>query len=299
MMGSFVNFPRWESGPVSLFTQTGIFTGALMRHIMDSDVQRLPASKSIDVGNKIDVDEVDFLAYAAKDPNTKVVGLYIESIADLPAFVAQARALRGRKPVVMLRAGRTPPGKAASAFHTGSPPADDAAISKALRDTGVLNVDDEEDFVGTLRSLAMLPKAKGRRVGIATTSGALGVIASDLVHDYGLELAAFKPETVERMRTILPDWLEPANPYDFWIGIDVKGPREAHETGLSAVFSDPNVDVVLCTLLAPPNADFPEMGELLRRLRRESDKPVARVSYGSDAPRGTRVVEGADIPVIP
>jgi acetyltransferase len=299
MMGSFVNVPRWERGPVSLFTPTGIFTGALMRHIMDSDVQRLPASKSIDVGNKIDVDEVDFLAYAAKDPNTKVVGLYIESIADLPAFVAQARALRGRKPVVMLRAGRTPPGKAASAFHTGSPPADDAAISKALRDTGVLNVDDEEDFVGTLRSLAMLPKAKGRRVGIATTSGALGVIASDLVHDYGLELAAFKPETVERMRTILPDWLEPANPYDFWIGIDVKGPREAHETGLSAVFSDPNVDVVLCTLLAPPNADFPEMGELLRRLRREYDKPVALVIYGSAAPRWTRDVEGADIPVFP
>jgi acetyltransferase len=266
---------------------------------MDSDVQRLPASKSIDVGNKIDVDELDFLNYAANDPATKVIGLYIESIANLSAFADRARALRARKPIVMLKPGRTRFGSCASAFHTGSPPADDAAVRAALRDTGLLRVDDEEDFVNTLRALAMLPKARGRRVGIATTSGALGVIASDLVADHGLELAAFKPETIERMRTILPPWLAPANPYDFWIGIDVKGPREAHEVGLSAVFADPNVDLVLCTLLAPPNADFPEMGELLRRLRREYEKPVALVLYGSAAARWTREVEGADIPVFP
>src|SRR5262249_32250746 len=77
MMGSFVHFPRWEKGPVSLFTQTGIFTGALMLGVMTSETQRLPASKSIDVGNKIDVDEIDFLDYVAGDDDTKVVGFYI------------------------------------------------------------------------------------------------------------------------------------------------------------------------------------------------------------------------------
>ena len=298
MMGSFVNFPQWESGGVSLFTQTGIFTGALMRQVMDADAQRLPASKSIDVGNKIDVNELDFLDYAANDAATEVIGFYIENIVDLPAFAARARALRGRKPIVLLKPGRTAMGQAASAFHTGSPPSDDAAVNDALRDTGILRVDDEQDFLNTLRALVMLPKPKGRRVGIATTSGALGVMAADLVSDYGLELAAFGAETIDRMRTILPSWLTPSNPYDFWIGIDVKGPREAHEVGLSAVFADPNVDLVLCTLLAPPNADFPEMGELLRTLRRTHDKPVALVPYGSAAARWTREVEGAGIPVL-
>lgn len=297
MMGSFVNFPRWEKGGISLFTQTGIFTGAVMRQIMDSESQRLPTSKSIDVGNKIDVDELDFLGYAADDPGTKVIGFYIESINDLPRFAEKARALRGRKPIVLLKPGRTPAGTLASTSHTGSPPADVAAIDAALRDTGILRVEDEEDFVNTLRALAMLPKARGRRVGIATTSGALGVIASDYVSDYGLQLAAYDPVTLDRMRTILPSWLTPANPYDFWIGIDVKGPREAHEVGLTAVFADPNVDLVLCTLLAPPNADFPEMGALLRTLRRTYDKPVALVPYGSAAARWTLEVEGADIPV--
>jgi acetate---CoA ligase (ADP-forming) len=207
MMGSFVNFPRWEHGCISLFTQTGIFTGALMRQIMDSDVQRLPASKSIDVGNKIDIDELDFLAYVANDASTRVIGFYIESIANLPKFAEQARALRGRKPIVMLKAARTPTGKRASAFHTGSLPTDDAAIDNALCDTGVLRVEDEEDFINTLRALAMLPKAMGRRVGIATTSGALGVIASDLAHDYSLEFALEFLRPLRPTSCALSGWL--------------------------------------------------------------------------------------------
>ena len=118
---------------------------------------------------------------------------------------------------------------------------------------------------------------------MATTSGALGVIATDLLVENGLELASFEPATLAGMRSILPDWLEPANPFDFWIGIDVKGPREAHEVGLAAVFADPNVDLVLCTLLAPGNADFAEFGELMRRLRDSHAKPVAVVIYGGEA----------------
>jgi acyl-CoA synthetase (NDP forming) len=135
-------------------------------------------------------------------------------------------------------------------------------------------------------------------VAIATTSGALGVIATDLLVESGLALASFEPATLAAMRAILPDWLHPANPFDFWIGIDVKGPREAHETGLTAVFADPNVDLVLCTLLAPGNADFAEFGDLMRRLRRTYDKPVALVIYGGEAERRwTADLEGANIPV--
>ncbi len=113
-------------------------------------------------------------------------------------------------------------------------------------------------------------------MGIGTTSGALGVISTDLLVESGLELATFEPATLAAMRSILPDWLEPANPFDFWIAIDIKGPREAHEAGLTALFADPNVDLVLCTLLAPGNADFPEFGELLR---------------------WTADLEGADVPI--
>ncbi len=300
MMGSFINFPRWERGGVSLFTQTGIFTGAVMLQVMSGATQRLPVTKSIDVGNKIDVDELDFLAYAADDPGTKVIGFYIESIRNPRAFLELAGEVRRLKPIVILKPGRTREGQAASASHTGSLASDDALIDGALRQYGIARAEDEDDFINALRALVMLPRPRGRRVGIATTSGALGVIATDLIVQWGLELAHFAPASIAAMRTILPDWLEPANPYDFWIGLDVKGSREAHEVGLNAVFADPNVDLVLCTLLAPANAEFEGFGELLRRLRRLHDKPVALVIYGGATAKGwIAELEGADIPIFP
>ncbi len=297
MMGSFVNFPNWQSGGISLFTQTGIFTGAVMRQIMDDPAQRLPISKSIDVGNKIDVDEVDFLEFASCDAETKIVGLYIESIVRPELFFEKARILKGKKPIVLLKPGRTVEGQNASSRHTGSPPFDDRVFDDQIRQCGIVRSEDEDDFVNTLRALVMLPRATGRHVGLATTSGALGVIATDLIADHGLELATYDVGSIKQMRSILPDWLEPSNPFDFWIGIDVKGAREAHEVGLRAVFADPNVDMVLCTLLAPPNADFPEMAELLRTLRHRHDKPFVLVPYGSAAGRWATELIGADIPV--
>jgi acetyltransferase len=298
MMGSFVNFPRWQSGGVSFFTQTGIFTGALMLNVQTAATQRLPVGKSIDVGNKIDVDEVDFLNYVANDASTKVVGLYVESIRDTSAFLARASEVRKQKPIVLLKPGRTPAGARASASHTGSLTSRDEILDGAIRQHGIARAEDEDDFLNALRALVMLPKPRGRRVGLATTSGALGVIGSDLLVDYGFELAAFMPQTLATLRSVLPDWLEPANPYDFWIGIDVKGPREAHEVGLTGVFADPNVDLVLCTLLAPANADFAEFGALMRKLRQSYEKPVALVIYGGDAAtQWTADLEGADIPI--
>jgi len=300
MMGSFVNFPRWESGNISLFTQTGIFTGALMLQVMSSDVQRLPVSKSIDVGNKIDVDEIDFLRFAAADAGTKVIGLYVESIRKPREFLELASEVRQKKPIVILKPGRTAEGKRASASHTGSLASDDAVLDAGLRQYGIVRCEDEDDFIGTLRALSMLPRAAGRRLGIATTSGALGVISTDLMVDAGLKMATFSAETLADLQKILPDWLEPANPFDFWISVDVAGPRVAHEVGLEAVFRDPNVDVVLCTLLAPANADFPEFGALMRRLRQTYDKPVALVIYGGSAKtRWVAELEGANIPVFP
>jgi acyl-CoA synthetase (NDP forming) len=298
MMGSFVNFPRWENGGVSFFTQTGIFTGAVMLHVMSGATQRLPVGKSIDVGNKVDVDELDFLNFVADDPATKVIGLYIESIRNPRAFFDQALEVRKSKPIVVLKPGRTKDGARASASHTGSLASDDDILDGALRQHGIARAEDEDEFLNALRALVMLPKPRGKRAGIATTSGALGVISTDLLVESGLELATFEPATLAAMRTILPDWLEPANPFDFWISIDVKGPRQAHEVGLTALFADPNVDLVLCTLLAPANADFQEFGELFRQLRRAYNKPVALVVYGGEAQqRWTADLEGADVPI--
>lgn len=298
MMGSFVQFPQWEKGGVSVFTQTGVFTGGVALSVMSAKNQRLPMSKSIDVGNKIDVHELDFLDYATKDPETSVVGFYVERIDDKAEFLAKAQELRATKPVVVLKPGRTAPGQIASIAHTGSPPIPEDDFDSELRRRGIVRVAEEEEFVDTLRALALLPRARGRRVGIATTSGALGVISTDLVIEHGLEMASFAPETMAAMQTVLPEWMEAANPFDFWVGVDIHGAHKAHEIGLTAVFADPNVDLVLCTLMAAATADFEEFGPLIKRLRREHQKPVAMVIYGgSDRDRWLDVLEGSEVPV--
>jgi acyl-CoA synthetase (NDP forming) len=298
MMGSFVKFPRWESGCVSLFAQTGIFAGGLILEVMSADAQRLPMSISVDVGNKADVDEVDFLNFAERDAQTKVVGFYLEQFADPQAFFKKALALRGRKPIVVLKPGRTQEGHRASYAHTGSDSSDDAALDAGMRQSGILRVEDEDDFINTLKVLAMSPKPKGKRVGIATTSGALGVISTDLVVQHGLTLSEFTPQSVPTMQSIFPEWLKPENPFDFWISVDMKGPLEAHRIALGSVFSDHNVDMVLCTLLAGPTSDFAEFGEIMRKLRKDHDKPVALVIYGGvERKKWVSDLEGANIPV--
>jgi acyl-CoA synthetase (NDP forming) len=298
MMGSFVRFPRWETGCVSLFAQTGIFAGGLILDVMTADAQRLPASISIDVGNKIDVDEIDFLDFAESHSNTKVVGIYLEQFSNTRAFLEKARTFRGLKPVVVLKPGRTKEGSRASSSHTGSLASDDAMLDAGMRQYGVLRADDEDDFINTLKALAMLPKPKGNRVGIATTSGALGVLSTDLVVQHGLTLAEFSSQSMPDMQSILPDWLRPANPFDFWISVDMKGPLEAHEVALRSVFADPNVDLVLCTLLAAPTSDFAEFGSIMRSLRKEHGKPVALVIYGGvERRKWVGDLEGANIPV--
>ncbi len=110
-----------------------------------------------------------------------------------------ARELSKVKPIVLLKPGRTAQGQFASAAHTGSLPTSEGDLDEELIKAGIIRVDDEEEFVDTLRAFALLPTARGRRVGIATTSGALGVISTDLVVQSGLEVAQFKKEQLRSL----------------------------------------------------------------------------------------------------
>jgi acyl-CoA synthetase (NDP forming) len=298
MMGSFVEFPHWEKGGISIFAQTGIFAGGVMLDVMSAAHQRLPASKSIDVGNKIDVDEIDFLRFAAEDVDTKVVGLYVESIADPDLFLKLAADLGRTKPIVMLKPARTQEGAAASVLHTGTVIAEEPSLDARLRAAGIVRTDDEAEFVDALRAFAMLPRPKGPRVAIATTSGALGVISTDLIMQHGLKMASFNPSTIEKLKTVLPDWATSTNPFDFWTGVEINGARAAHEMSLETISADPNVDMVLCTLLAAAASDFAEFSEVVRGVRAAHDKPIALVIYGgAERRRWIAGIEGANVPV--
>src|SRR5262249_37732655 len=198
-----------------------------------------------------------FWPHAARAPATTVIGFYIEDVRDPAAFFELAAAVTREKPIVVLKPGRTPAGAAASAYHTGAMPTDDAALDEAFRRAGIVRADDVDDFFGYLKAFSYLPRPRGRRVGVITGSGAIGAMAVDGLSATGLELAQYRPDTLTAIRKVVAEWSPLANPLDTWIAIDVAGPRVSVEVPFDAVMGDPGVDMVLGLLLTPPNADFP------------------------------------------
>lgn len=300
LMGSFVPFPAWQDGGVALFGQSGLFAGVYMLQVMSAETQRLGVGKTLAVGNKIDVDEVDFLAYAAADPDTTVIGFYLEGLRRPRRFLELAAEVRKSKPIVVLKSGRTRAGAQASASHTGALATDDAVLDAAFRQYGIVRALDEEDFVDCLKALSMLMPPAGRRVAVLTTSGAVGVMMTDQLSEAGLALAEFAPPTLARLRSVLPAWQHCGNPYDFWVAIDFTDHRAAHEVPLDAALADAGVDMVLALLLAVPNADFADFGEVFQGLRRKHPaKPLALVIHGGGPVRARWLaqLEGLGIPV--
>lgn len=301
LFGSFVPFPFWQPGPISIFAQTGIFAGAVMLQMMSQETQRLGIGLSIDAGNKIDVDEIDFLHFVKGDRDTSVVGLYLEDLRNPRMFLELAEQVNQAKPIVVLKPGRTGQGARASASHTGALALDERIFDAALRQYRLVRADDVEDFLGYLKAFAWLPLPRGPRVSIVTFSGALGVMATDELIQAGLQLADLTAETLSRIARVLPEWQPPRNPCDLWVALDTRGNRIGHEEPFEAVLADSATDMVLGILLAPPNADFPEVREVFSGLRaRHPDKPFSLVIYGGEIrERWLRELDGLHIPVYP
>ena len=278
LVASFVPFRQWPEGPVSIAAQTGVFAGAYADELSAQSTQRIGFSKSVCFGNKIDVDETDFLNYAGEDPATRVIALHLESIKRPREFLAAASRVKRAKPIVVLKTGRSEEGARAAASHTGALAASDRVVDAAFQQYGIVRAETLRDLIGIAKSFAWQPLPKGKRVGIVTFSGALGVMALDEMKGAGLELARFSPSTVTAISAVLPEWQPVQNPADVWMALG-GGPRQAHERILAAVLADPEVDILLCILLPIPNTDFPNVTAVFSRLKRRG-KPVFLVMIG-------------------
>jgi acetyltransferase len=298
LMGSFVPFPNWPAGRVAVAAQTGIFTGALADQLSARSTQRIGFSRSLCLGNSVDIDEVDFLEYAARDPQTDVVAVHLESFKRARAFLSAANRAKRRKPIVVMKTGRTEEGARAAASHSGALAARDRIVDAALRQYGVVRASTLEDFIGIAKALAWLPPPRGNRVGIVTLSGAMGVMAVDEMHSTGLTLARFSSETVAAVSRYLPDWQPVRNPADVWMALS-NGPEKAHADVLGAVLRDRGVDMLLCILLPIPNADFAAVRQVFRRLQRAHPaKPIVLVLVGGRVKdRWLREIEPLRLPV--
>lgn len=298
LFASFLPVREWNSGPIAIAGQTGNFAGCLADEIMNRQTQRLGLGITLSMGNKIDLDEADFLQYVWKKPEVGVVGLHLESIKRPRVLMALAAQVKKEKPVIVLKSGRSVAGARAAASHTASLAAADSLVEAALRQAGVIRAYTVEEFLEYLKVFSYQPLPRGKRVGIATLSGAAAVIACDELHEAGLPLARYSAETVGKISRLLPEWQPVNNPADVWMSMygDV---RTSHEVVINSVLDDPGVDMALFILLPVGNVDFDGVrGMFEDAMKRHPHKPVFTVMLGGQVKqKWMRELEGLGIPI--
>jgi len=245
---SFVLPAIWDkglqTGSVSLVVQSGMLSAGFLIDIMTNGIMGI--SKACSIGNKADVNECDVLEYLIKDPDTGVIGLYLESIPDGRRFIDLCR--RSAKPVVVLRGGKSRKGAEAAMSHTASLAGNGAVINGALASAGVVEAYDFKQMMDMCRSLAnypAIPAMDCRRVGILTMSGAAGILSADFIEAHGLSVAELTRATVEKLQEIYPEWMPVSNPVDLWPAVELNGRKKAYRHSFQALCDDPAVDAIL------------------------------------------------------
>jgi acetate---CoA ligase (ADP-forming) len=259
-----------QPGPVGIIAQSGIFVGALLRYLCSLDGLKL--SKGIGLGNKVDVDEADALEYLLEDEKTQVIGMYLEDVRDGRRFLQAARKASARKPVLLIKGGRTKEGARASISHTASLAVADDVFDGALRQAGVLRLSGIDDFIATLKGFLFMPLPRGKRVALITYSGAQGILSIDAAVEAGLELARLGEGTRKRLSRLIAAPSKTQNPIDIFPDMLTHGAARTAKEVLSALVEDEGVDMVVFISFAESRGEA--YGPVADRIREFCPKPV-------------------------
>ncbi|AET67507.1 acyl-CoA synthetase (NDP forming) [Desulfosporosinus orientis DSM 765] len=277
---AFLSEKRDRKGSVGIISQSG----QLCLSMMDDPGMRF--SYTISAGNAKCVRMEDYMEFLIEDENTKVVGLYIEGVKAPGQFVrALKRASELKKPVVILKAGRSEKGGAIAASHTGSLSGSDKAFDAVLNKFGAIRVDDLEELIAMtmlLSTLNCLP-AKPTVAAMCLSGGETGICA-DVGSLYNIKYPDFAPETLEELRRQLPSYATPNNPLDMTASLSYDA--ELYANALRTVISDQNVGMVIIgyTLLneiADPAIHYMYKG-IEKVLSENLGKPIAMLPFAEN-----------------
>jgi acetyltransferase len=288
---SFASIPETKGG-IAFISQSG----ALLSAILDwAPKAGIGFSKIVSLGNKADLNEVDFLTYLGEDPETKVILLYLESIADGRRFIEVGSTVTRKKPVILLKGGITEAGAKAALSHTGSMAGGITALKAALRKAGIIQVSSVSELFDMAIAFNSQPIPAGSRVGIVTNAGGAGVVISDLLVSRGLKLAEPSRYTVDYLRSVLPPVASVYNP------VDVIGDAKADRYGVAieALLRDPNIDSLLVILTPQVVTEPEETAKVIVELsRRYPSKPILAIFMGGGkVEKATRILIENNIPV--
>ncbi len=226
------------SGSVAFITQSGALGIALMGMTI---VERIGVSAIISIGNKADIDDADLLEYLADDPNTKVILIYLEGVTDGKKFLKVAQKVTLKKPIIVVKAGRTEAGAKAVASHTGSLAGNVVIYSTLFRQTGILQARNVEEAFDWARAFSYLPEYKGGKLVLVTNGGGAGVLSTDTLSENGVKLEPPPKSLVDALKPKLPGFASLGNP------IDVTGmiSNEGFVDAIMEALNNPEVGAVM------------------------------------------------------
>ncbi|MCC6264515.1 MAG: CoA-binding protein, partial [Bryobacterales bacterium] len=272
-------------------------SGALCTAVLDWSFQEMVGfSAFISIGSMLDVGWGDLIDYLGNDPRTRSILIYMESIGDARSFLSAAREVALRKPIIVIKAGRTSAGGKAAASHTGALTGSDDVLDAAFRRSGVLRVNNIADLFYMAEVLAKQPRPKGPRLTILTNAGGPAVLATDALITSDGELGDLNTDTIEELNKFLPPTWSKGNPIDI---IGDAGP-ERYAKALEVAAKDPHSDGLLVVLTPQAMTDATQTAEHLKPYAKIGDKPVlASWMGGPEVAAGEKILNAAGIPTFP
>jgi 3-hydroxypropionyl-CoA synthetase (ADP-forming) len=284
---------RSKLGHVAFFSQSGTMGISMLE---SADVFGL--SKMISFGNRSDVDEADMIWYAANDPQTKVIGLYVEGFGDGRKFINTAKRVmkETKKPIVIWKSGRTAAGAKQAASHTGSLGGSNAIIMGAFKQAGIISVDSYQELVGVLKALAWQPAAKGNRVGM-TSNGAGPMIGGiDQLERLGLTLGKLSAPLLKKIKDRFP----PTVPIHSGNPADVGGGATADDYRfvIQQFLDEKNIDIAMPWFVFQDDPLEETIIGYLDDLSKKKKKPIlAGGNGGPYTEKMIKLIEKHNVPV--
>ncbi len=286
-------------GPIAIIAQSGVFGNVLLDNLCQ---RRMYISKAVTLGNRMDVNECEVLDYLGDDPDTKAIMMYLEGAADGALLRETLKRVTRKKPVLILKSGRTGAGRAATASHTGSLSGEDELYDAVFAQTGAVRARTLEELLEMTRVFSTQPLPGGNRLGIVTSSGSLGALATDVAVDEGLVLPELSRATVENVRRAAPKWMNVKNPLDV-------GPSGQYTRAFPALMEDPAIDMVIAVTIIPfavvrtlkPTGITGKMwfGDIAEIRKRTPQKPLVVCAVGNtEFIEQMAEVSGDEVPVL-
>ncbi|MBU0533705.1 MAG: acetate--CoA ligase family protein [Candidatus Omnitrophica bacterium] len=235
-----------SKGNLAFFSQSGALGCAILDRISGKDIGM---SKFISLGNKADISEIEVLQMLAEDETSKVILGYLESIENGKRFIEVAKEVSKKKPIIMIKSGRTEWGSKAASSHTGALAGKDEAFDVAFKECGIIRVDTFEDAFAIVKGFLKQNPPAGNEVLVVTNAGGAGILATDMIEKTTLDMAKLEEVTKIKLKTVLPSSASVNNPVDI-LG-DAQDDR--YSKALKIAGKDKNVDAFL-VLLTPQSA---------------------------------------------